>query len=137
LGPTSPKISPVETSNDTPSTATVPPYVLWSPSTWTTGEIDATRPILAQSAWRRIRTTPKTRALPPGPRRNDHVRVGRQVTGKRVTEIGRVLAGDAEGRRSASDITLFDSTGLPIQYLAIAKVAAAKAYQLDIARLAF
>ncbi len=54
------------------------------------------------------------------------------VTRKRVTEIGRVLAGEAEGRRSAEDITLFDSTGLAIQDLAIAKVAAAKAGELDL-----
>ena len=57
------------------------------------------------------------------------------VTRKRVTEIGRVLAGDAEGRRSASEITLFDSTGLAIQDLAIAKVAAAKAGALDLPHL--
>ena len=57
------------------------------------------------------------------------------VTRDRVTDIGRVLTGDAEGRRSASDITLFDSTGLAIQDLAIAKVAAAKADQLDLPRL--
>ena len=43
-----------------------------------------------------------------------------------VTELGAVLAGAADGRRSAEDITLFDSTGLAIQDLAIAKVAYAK-----------
>jgi len=37
-----------------------------------------------------------------------------------VTELGEVLAGRAAGRRSADDITLFDSTGLAIQDLAIA-----------------
>ena len=57
------------------------------------------------------------------------------VTRDRVTDIGRVLTGDAEGRRSARDITLFDSTGLAIQDLAIAKAAAAKADQLDLTRL--
>lgn len=41
------------------------------------------------------------------------------VTRDRVTELGRVLAGDAEGRRSANDITLFDSTGLAIQDLGL------------------
>ncbi len=54
------------------------------------------------------------------------------VTRDRVTELGRVLAGDAEGRRSANDITLFDSTGLAIQDLAIAKAAVAKAGMLDL-----
>ena len=57
------------------------------------------------------------------------------VTRDRVTDIGRVLSGDAEGRRNSRDITLFDSTGLAIQDLAIAKVAAAKADQLDLTRL--
>ena len=58
------------------------------------------------------------------------------VTRDRVTDIGLVLAGEADGRRSASDITLFDSTGLAIQDLAIAKVAAAKAGDLDLPTLA-
>ncbi|HKG11653.1 MAG TPA: ornithine cyclodeaminase family protein [Gaiellaceae bacterium] len=37
-----------------------------------------------------------------------------------VTELGAVLAGDAAGRRSGDEITVFDSTGLAIQDLAIA-----------------
>jgi alanine dehydrogenase len=37
-----------------------------------------------------------------------------------VTEIGEVLLGRVPGRRSAEEITLFDSTGLAIQDLAIA-----------------
>ncbi len=57
------------------------------------------------------------------------------VTRDRVTDIGRVLAGEAEGRRSAVDITLFDSTGLAIQDLAIAKIAVAKADEMDLQRL--
>ena len=40
-----------------------------------------------------------------------------------VTELGAVLAGLAEGRRSDEEITTFDSTGLAIQDLAIALVA--------------
>jgi alanine dehydrogenase len=52
-----------------------------------------------------------------------------------VTELGAVLAGEADGRRSACDITLFDSTGLAIQDLAIAKAAYAKAGELDLATL--
>ena len=40
-----------------------------------------------------------------------------------VTAIGDVLAGTAEGRASAGEITLFDSTGLAIQDLAIALAA--------------
>ena len=37
-----------------------------------------------------------------------------------VTDLGAVLAGDAPGRTSAEEITLFDSTGLAIQDLGIA-----------------
>src|SRR4051812_1224872 len=37
-----------------------------------------------------------------------------------VAELGRVLTGDEEGRRSDDDITLFDSTGLAVQDLAVA-----------------
>jgi alanine dehydrogenase len=40
-----------------------------------------------------------------------------------VTQLGDVLIGAAEGRRSAEEITLFDSTGLAIQDLAIAGAA--------------
>ncbi len=54
------------------------------------------------------------------------------VTKDGVTELGAVLTGEADGRRSAGDITLFDSTGLAIQDLAIAKVAYAKAGELDL-----
>jgi ornithine cyclodeaminase/alanine dehydrogenase-like protein (mu-crystallin family) len=57
--------------------------------------------------------------------------VGRDV----VTELGQVLAGNAEGRRSGRDVTLFDSTGLAIQDLAIARIALAKLDALDVPRL--
>ena len=57
------------------------------------------------------------------------------VTHRDVTELGAVLTGEAGGRRSAGDITLFDSTGLAIQDLAIAKVAFAKADELDLPTL--
>ena len=49
-----------------------------------------------------------------------------------VTELGAVLTGAAGGRRSAEEITLFDSTGLAIQDRAIAKAAYAKADELDL-----
>ncbi len=54
------------------------------------------------------------------------------VTRDDVTELGAVLVGNADGRRSAGDVTLFDSTGLAIQDLAIAKAAYAKAEELDL-----
>jgi alanine dehydrogenase len=49
-----------------------------------------------------------------------------------VTELGQVVIGEADGRRSAGDITLFDSSGLAIQDLAIAKVAYARRDELDL-----
>jgi alanine dehydrogenase len=42
------------------------------------------------------------------------------ITRQDVTQLGDVLAGTAEGRRHEDDITIFDSTGLAIQDLAIA-----------------
>lgn len=39
----------------------------------------------------------------------------------KVAELGRVLLGEELGRRDASDITVFDSTGLAVQDLAIAR----------------
>jgi len=51
---------------------------------------------------------------------------------KDVTELGAVLAGDAEGRRSADEATVFDSTGLAIQDLAIALAAMEQAAALDL-----
>ncbi|HWF73280.1 MAG TPA: ornithine cyclodeaminase family protein [Solirubrobacteraceae bacterium] len=42
------------------------------------------------------------------------------VTRDQVTELGAVLAGEAEGRPGPEAVTLFDSTGLAIQDLAIA-----------------
>jgi alanine dehydrogenase len=52
-----------------------------------------------------------------------------------VTQLGAVLAGTAEGRRSRDEITAFDSTGLAIQDLAIALAALERADELDLARL--
>jgi alanine dehydrogenase len=49
-----------------------------------------------------------------------------------VTELGSVLAGDAEGRRSDEEATVFDSTGLAIQDLGIALAAMEQAGALDL-----
>jgi ornithine cyclodeaminase/alanine dehydrogenase-like protein (mu-crystallin family) len=49
-----------------------------------------------------------------------------------VTELGRVLRGEAAGRRADDEITLFDSTGLAIQDLAVATAAFGRADQLDL-----
>jgi ornithine cyclodeaminase/alanine dehydrogenase-like protein (mu-crystallin family) len=48
-----------------------------------------------------------------------------------VTAIGEVLAGRAAGRSAAEEITLFDSTGLAIQDLAVALAAYEAADDLD------
>ena len=49
-----------------------------------------------------------------------------------VTELGRVLVGEAEGRRSSEDTTAFDSTGLALQDLAVALVALERVDDLDL-----
>jgi ornithine cyclodeaminase/alanine dehydrogenase-like protein (mu-crystallin family) len=49
-----------------------------------------------------------------------------------VTHLGDVLAGTAEGRGPDDDITVFDSTGLAIQDLAIALSALGRAEELDL-----
>ena len=52
-----------------------------------------------------------------------------------VTEIGRVLTGDAEGRRGADDVTAFDSTGLALQDLAVALAALERADRFDLPQI--
>ena len=49
-----------------------------------------------------------------------------------VSQLGDVLIGTAEGRKSDDDITVFDSTGLAIQDLAIALAALERADELDL-----
>ena len=62
------------------------------------------------------------------------VEAGR-VTRDDVTQLGDVLAGNAEGRRSDDEITAFDSTGLAIQDLAVALAALERADELDLPTL--
>ena len=45
------------------------------------------------------------------------------MTRQQVTALGAVLAGDAPGRPGPEAVTLFDSTGLAIQDLAVAAAA--------------
>ncbi len=52
-----------------------------------------------------------------------------------VTTLGAVLDGTALGRGGDDEITVFDSTGLAIQDLAIALAALERAGELDLARL--
>ena len=49
-----------------------------------------------------------------------------------VNDLGAVLAGGAEGRGSPDEITVFDSTGLAIQDLAIALAALERAGELGL-----
>jgi ornithine cyclodeaminase/alanine dehydrogenase-like protein (mu-crystallin family) len=49
-----------------------------------------------------------------------------------VTDLGAVLGGTADGRRSDDEITAFDSTGLAIQDLAIALAAVERAGELEL-----
>ena len=49
-----------------------------------------------------------------------------------VAQIGDVLIGSAEGRQSPADITLFDSTGLALQDLAVALIALERAGAVDL-----
>jgi alanine dehydrogenase len=49
-----------------------------------------------------------------------------------VSQLGDVLIGTAEGRTSEGDITIFDSTGLAIQDLAVALAAMERADELDL-----
>jgi alanine dehydrogenase len=52
-----------------------------------------------------------------------------------VTQLGDVLAATVDGRRSDADITVFDSTGLAIQDLAIALAAIERADELDLPKI--
>jgi ornithine cyclodeaminase/alanine dehydrogenase-like protein (mu-crystallin family) len=62
------------------------------------------------------------------------VRAG-AITQTDATELGRLLTGDAPGRRSADEITTFDSTGLAIQDLAIALAALERVDELELPAL--
>jgi alanine dehydrogenase len=64
------------------------------------------------------------------------VEAGR-ITRDDVTQLGDVLAGLAAGRHSPADITIFDSTGLAIQDLAIALAAMERADELDLPTIDF
>jgi alanine dehydrogenase len=54
-----------------------------------------------------------------------------------VTQLGAVLAGAAEGRTRDEDVTVFDSTGLAIQDLAIARAALLRSVEMELPRLEF
>jgi len=57
------------------------------------------------------------------------------ITQEDVTELGAVLIGEAPGRQFPDDITLFDSTGLAIQDLAVAIAAYERAEELDLQQI--
>ncbi|MDQ5820868.1 MAG: ornithine cyclodeaminase family protein [Actinomycetota bacterium] len=54
-----------------------------------------------------------------------------------VTELGAVLAGNSAGRSDDSEVTVFDSTGLAIQDLAIALAALERVDELDLPQIEF
>ena len=53
-----------------------------------------------------------------------------------VTQLGDVLAGSREGRSSVDEVTVFDSTGLAIQDLAVALAALERAGELELPEFA-
>jgi alanine dehydrogenase len=58
-----------------------------------------------------------------------------EITREDVTQLGDVLAQVAAGRQSPEDTTVFDSTGLAIQDLAIALAATEQAGKLDLSTI--
>ena len=54
------------------------------------------------------------------------------VTRERVSQLGDVLVGSAPGREAPDDITVFDSTGLALQDLAVALAALDEAHAFDL-----
>ena len=56
----------------------------------------------------------------------------RKIGREDVTQLGDVLTGQAEGRQSEDDITLFDSTGLAVQDLAVAILVYERATELGL-----
>jgi len=64
-----------------------------------------------------------------------HAVVAGAISRDDVTQVGDVLAGTSTGRESRDDITIFDSTGLAIQDLAIALAAIERAGELDLASI--
>jgi alanine dehydrogenase len=64
-----------------------------------------------------------------------HAVEAEKLTRADVTQLGDVLAGTAPGRQSPDEITIFDSTGLAIQDLAIALAAVEHAADLDLATI--
>jgi alanine dehydrogenase len=53
-----------------------------------------------------------------------------------VTQLGDVLVGSEEGRRSVEEVTVFDSTGLAIQDLAVALAALERTGELELSEFA-
>ncbi len=60
---------------------------------------------------------------------------GGLLTRDDVAELGRVLVGDEAGRRDDADMTVFDSTGLAVQDLAVALAVYERARDFDVPRI--
>jgi alanine dehydrogenase len=64
-----------------------------------------------------------------------HAVADERIERAQVTQLGDVIDGTAEGRRSDDEITVFDSTGLAIQDLAVALAALERADELDVPQI--
>jgi ornithine cyclodeaminase/alanine dehydrogenase-like protein (mu-crystallin family) len=64
-----------------------------------------------------------------------HAVAAERIEQGHVTQLGDVIEGTAEGRRSDDEITVFDSTGLAIQDLAIALAALERADEVDLPQI--
>ncbi|MCX7711382.1 MAG: ornithine cyclodeaminase family protein [Clostridia bacterium] len=51
------------------------------------------------------------------------------------TEIGHLILGDVKGRKKDTDITIFDSTGIALQDLAVSRFLVSKAEELNLGRV--
>ena len=78
---------------------------------------------------------PSTTSTSPAPATSMAWITPRKSSRHRTVTAGPHSTGRAERHRSAGDITLFDSTGLAIQDLAVAKAAYAKAADLPLATI--
>ena len=63
-----------------------------------------------------------------------HAFAANLITQEDITTLGRALAEPDARRRTADEITLFDSTGMGLQDLAVASVALEKALSAGLAR---
>ena len=81
------------------------------------------RPRQASAPWRRVRSSATSGSRPHTAASSTGAVQAGLVARDQVTELGAVLAGEARGRPGPEAVTLFDSTGLAIQDLAVSSAA--------------